>query len=68
MGLVEIIWEQERKSGAVLGPVVLDYICDAVATELEHHRRKNVLEQRLAQLELLLTPEAGAEASAHDRR
>jgi len=61
------IWEQERKSGAVLGPVVLDYIRDAVTTELEHRRRKDVLERRLA-LALSLTPDADAEASAHDRR
>ncbi len=68
LGLVEMIWEQERKSGAVLGPAVLDYLRDAVTAELEHRRRRDVLAQRLAQLELLLTPETGVEASDHDRR
>jgi hypothetical protein len=47
VGLVEMFWEQERKSGAVLGPVVLDYIRDAVTTELHHRRRWDVLEQRV---------------------
>ena len=65
--LAEMIWEQERNRGAVLGPAVLDYVRDAVTAELDHRRRREALEQRLANLELLLTGVSGAEAPYHDR-
>jgi hypothetical protein len=66
--LIEMIWAEEQKSSAVLGPAVLDYVRDEVTAEVERRRRWEALEQRLAQIELLLRPEAGAEAAERDRR
>lgn len=65
--LAEMIWEQERKSSAVVGPAVLDCVREAVTAELEHRRRLHVLEQRLANLEVSLAGGAGTDASDYER-
>ncbi len=52
--LAEMIWEHERGGRSTLGPAILDYVHDAVTAELGHRRRRQILERRLVELEVLM--------------